>query len=61
MYRPNMCCEVEPEKDLVDSYYMQFVGKVLDVMKTARCALTEAEYKMFIESVTKLTKENIRP
>ena len=50
----------ESTKD-ADMYYMQFVIGVLEVMKNARCALTEAEYKMFIESVTKLTKENIKP
>ncbi len=43
-----------------DLYYMQFSYAVLETMKVAKKALTEEEYKLFIESVQKLCKQEIR-
>lgn len=41
-------------------YYMQFSGSVLEIMKTAKQALTDDEYKLFIEAVKKLCDQDIR-
>ena len=43
-----------------DLYYMQFSNAVLETMKTAKEALTEEEYKLFIESVQKLCEQGIK-
>lgn len=42
-----------------DLYYMQFSNAVLETMKTAKEALTEEEYKLFIESVQRLCEQGI--
>ena len=38
----------------------QYAFKVLEIMKDAKCALSEEEYKKFIESVQKLINEEIK-
>ena len=38
----------------------QYACKVLEIMKDAKCALSEEEYKSFIESVQKLINEGIK-
>jgi len=43
-----------------DLYYMQFSNAVLETMKTAKEALTEDEYKLFIETVQKLCEQGIK-
>jgi len=52
--------EAENIEERQSIYYMQFSYKVLEIMKDARCALTHSEYEMFIESIQKLIKEEIR-
>ena len=47
------------EKDLVDSYYMQFCCKVSDVVNDARCALSLAEMKLFLRECKKLITEQL--
>lgn len=44
----------------MENYHYMYVGKVLEIMKDAKCALSEDEFKEFMESVSKLTKEEIR-
>lgn len=43
-----------------DLYYMQFSNAVLETMKIAKEALTEEEYKLFIESVQRLCEQDIK-
>lgn len=43
-----------------DLYYMQFSIAVLETMKTAKEALSEEEYKLFIESVQRLCEQGIK-
>ena len=44
----------------MDNYEYMYVTKVLEIMKDAKCALSDDEFKKFMESVSKLTKEEIR-
>ena len=44
----------------LDLYYMQFSNAVLETMKTAKEALSEEEYKLFVASVQKLCEQDIR-
>lgn len=43
-----------------DLYYMQFSNAVLETMKTAKEALTEEEFILFIESVRRLCEQSIK-
>ena len=54
--------EEKEKQDLTmnDLYYMQFSNIVLETMKTAKEALTEQEYKLFIQSIQKLCKQGVR-
>lgn len=47
-------------RNMNELYYMQFSNAVLETMKTAKEALTEEEYKLFIESVQRLCEQGIR-
>ena len=38
----------------------QYACKVLEIMKDAKCALSEDEYKAFIESIQKMIQEGIK-
>ena len=44
----------------MDNYQYMYVCKVLEIMKDAKCALSDDEFNSFMESVQKLTKEEIR-
>ena len=49
----------EMEELNMDTYYMQFCVKVLDIVKTAEQSLTEEEYCEFLKSVKGLIDEKI--
>lgn len=51
---------IEESASNYDLYYMQFSNAVLETIKTAKEALTEEEYKLFIESVQRLCEQDIK-
>lgn len=42
-----------------DLYYLQFTGKVLDVLKLAETALDKEEYKEFLKSIKRLAEQKL--